>query len=36
MDPESDAIDKPVKKKIKKAKQEKAVLSFDDNDDDYL
>ena len=36
VDPESDATDKPVKKKIKKAKQEKAVLSFDDNDDDYL
>ena len=36
VDPESGADDKPVKKKIKKAKQEKAVLSFDDNDDDYL
>ena len=36
VDPESDATDKPVKKKLKKAKQEKAVLSFDDNDDDYL
>ena len=36
VDPESDATEKPVKKKIKKAKQEKAVLSFDDNDDDYL
>ncbi|XP_076685514.1 uncharacterized protein KIAA1143 homolog [Andrena cerasifolii] len=36
VDPESDVTDKPVKKKIKKAKQEKAVLSFDDNDDDYL
>ncbi|CAK9804194.1 Uncharacterized protein KIAA1143 homolog [Anthophora plagiata] len=33
---ESDTLDKPVKKKIKKGKQEKAVLSFNDNDDDYL
>ncbi|XP_043248929.1 uncharacterized protein KIAA1143 homolog [Colletes gigas] len=33
---ESDTADKPVKKKIKKTKQEKAILSFNDNDDDYL
>ncbi|XP_031828396.1 uncharacterized protein KIAA1143 isoform X2 [Nomia melanderi] len=33
---ESDAADKPAKKKIKKSKQEKAVLSFNDNDDNYL
>ncbi|XP_076623502.1 uncharacterized protein KIAA1143 [Colletes latitarsis] len=33
---ESDTVDKPVKKKIKKTKQEKAILSFNDNDDDYL
>ncbi|XP_078043410.1 uncharacterized protein KIAA1143 homolog [Augochlora pura] len=31
---EPDAVDKPVKKKMKKAKQKKAVLSFNDNDDD--
>nr|XP_034172168.1 uncharacterized protein KIAA1143 homolog [Osmia lignaria] len=33
---ESETIDKPVKKKIKKRKQEKTVLSFNDNDEDYL
>lgn len=33
---ESDAGDKPVKKKIKKTKQERAVLSFNEDDDDYL
>ncbi|XP_076170622.1 uncharacterized protein KIAA1143 [Ptiloglossa arizonensis] len=33
---ESDTTAKPVKKKIKKTKQEKAILSFNDNDDDYL
>nr|XP_033328289.1 uncharacterized protein KIAA1143 homolog [Megalopta genalis] len=31
---EGDAVDKPVKKKMRKAKQKKAVLSFNDNDDD--
>ncbi|XP_003707672.2 uncharacterized protein LOC100878317 [Megachile rotundata] len=33
---ESETVDKPVKKKIKRRKQEKAVLSFNDNDEDYL
>ncbi|CAL7935549.1 unnamed protein product [Xylocopa violacea] len=34
---ESDAVDKPVRKKIKKAKKEKAVVSFnDDDEDEYL
>ncbi|KAF3422101.1 hypothetical protein E2986_01383 [Frieseomelitta varia] len=33
---ESDTANKPMKKKIKKAKQEKVVLSFSDNDEDYL
>ncbi|XP_012165943.2 uncharacterized protein KIAA1143 homolog [Bombus affinis] len=32
---ESDKADKPLKKKIKKSKQEKVVLSFSDNDEDY-
>lgn len=32
---ESDKTDKPLKKKIKKSKQEKVVLSFSDNDEDY-
>ncbi|XP_076248363.1 uncharacterized protein KIAA1143 homolog [Calliopsis andreniformis] len=33
---ESETTDKPVKKKTKKAKQEKVTLSFDDNEDDCL
>lgn len=33
---DSDTVNKPMKKKIKKAKQEKVVLSFSDNDEDYL
>lgn len=31
---ESDAVDKPVKKKAKRAKQDKVVLSFDDNEEE--
>lgn len=32
---ESDKADKPPRKKIKKSKQEKVILSFSDNDEDY-
>ncbi|XP_012341994.1 uncharacterized protein KIAA1143 homolog [Apis florea] len=33
---ELETTDKPVKKKIKKTKQEKLILSFNENDDDNL
>ncbi|PBC26882.1 hypothetical protein APICC_04400 [Apis cerana cerana] len=33
---ELETADKPVKKKIKKTKQEKVILSFNENDDDNL
>ncbi|XP_043796231.1 uncharacterized protein KIAA1143 homolog [Apis laboriosa] len=33
---ELEPADKPVKKKIKKTKQEKVILSFNENDDDNL